>query len=289
MSSSRFLTAALTAACTFGLGLTASATTIDPANLAGNADANLAAIGDVFASPSGNVSNDGWSTSGLSAGTNAGYPGFPGSGAWPAPIASDSGDDAGLHKIANGTGGGPYPASGSIYYGGFSGDINNNGGTLAVRDTTPLADVATIAFQIEIGEAWTYDFFNDELPSLLIDGTSYQASHSALIEQFYNGTVPMPTGDEDVYINTYLLAWDLTAAGLNLTSPVTSFDVQFTGVQHAQVYSLRLDQSDVAIVWPSADPDPIDPDATAAMPEPATASLMAIGGLVLLARRRRNA
>lgn len=64
------------------------------------------------------------------------------------------------------------------------------------------------------------------------------ATASTVLDRFYNGTVQMPSGPEDVYINTYLLQWDLSAVG-----PVTSFSIQFDGVQHAQVYALRLDES----------------------------------------------
>ncbi len=80
-------------------------------------------------------------------GSESGYGTFPGSGNWPAPIQSNVGGDATLNKTANGAGGGPYPASGSIYFGGFSGDQNVNGGTLAVTDNSPVANLQTVVFQ----------------------------------------------------------------------------------------------------------------------------------------------
>ncbi len=231
---------------------------------------------------SGTTEYNGWI--GLTSVNYAGYGGFPGSGAWPASIGSNrtatnglnlsEPGDAVLRKVANGTGGGPYLASGSIYYGGFSGDINNDGGTLAVRDETPVAGLQTVTFQIEIGEAWGFDFYDpdvnidgDELPTLVInDGAmAFQPTSNVLLQQFHNGTVEMPTGPEDVYINTYLLTYDLSS----VVEEIELFEVQWNGVQHAQLYGLRLDQSDVAV------------------PEPGAIGLIACAGAMLLGRRRR--
>lgn len=224
----------------------------------------------------GNTQYDGWI--GLTSANYSGYGGFPGSAAWPVPIGSnrtlantfnrDEPGDAGLLKTANGTGGGPYLAGGSIYFGGFSGDTNNFGGTLAVTDSTPVAGLKNVIFQVQIGEAWTYDFWNHQLPTLSYNGGSQQlaAATSLTVEQFYNGTVTMPTGEEPVYINTYLLQWDLSGIG----TPITGFSVSFSGVQHSQLYGLRLDQSDVYT----------------AIPAPGAMALLGIGGLVAMRRRR---
>lgn len=270
-------------AVTLGFGAAAQAAIVDAAALAADSNADIAAVGQALTGAA-NSDFDGWAN--LSGSAYPGYSGFPGTGAWPGPMQSTAGSDAALHKIANGAGGGPYPASGSIYFGGFSGDLNYDGGRLAVQDATPLADLQTIAFQIQIGEAWGYDFHNDVLPTLSINGGSeLAASFNVLTERLYTGTVPMPTGDEDVYMNTYLLVWDLSADGLGITDTVTDFSIAFNGVQHAQLYSLRLDQSDAAIVWPAEVVDPTTP----AVPEPATAGLMALGGAAMLLRRRRHA
>lgn len=219
---------------------------------------------------------DGWID--LNNSNYAGYGGFPGTAAWPAPIGSnrtlantfsrDEAGDAGLIKVQNGTGGGPYPAGGSIYFGGFSGDINNYGGTLAVTDSTPVAGLQNVVFQVQLGEAWTYDFYNEMLPVLNYNGGAQQlaATTSFTIEQFFNGTVEMPTGPEEVYINTVLLQWDLTG----IAEPITDFTVEFTGVQHAQLYGLRLDQSDVYTI----------------VPAPGAMALLSIGGLLTFRRRR---
>lgn len=224
----------------------------------------------------GNTDYDGWV--GLTAGNYPGFGGFPGTSAWPSGIgsnraldnsfnASESGD-AELVKVSNGAAGGPYLASGSIYFGGFSSELNYDGGTLAVQDSTPVSDLQNVIFQIQIGEAWGYDLHNRELPVLEFNSgaQALSATNSLLIDQFYNGTVEMPTGDEDVFINTYLVQWDLSG----IAEPITSLSVSFTGVQHAQLYALRLDQSDVYTP----------------VPTPGALALVGLGGAVSLRRRR---
>jgi len=224
----------------------------------------------------GNTQHDAWSSSSLTLAANPGFPGFPGTSPWPSSIQSNSGGDAALDKIANGTSGGPYPAGESIYYGGFSGDFNNDGGTLAVSDATPVAGLANVVFQIQIGEAWGYDFFNGILPVLSYNGGAQHlaATYSTLTEQIQTGTVVMPSGEEPIYKNSYLLQWDLTG----IADPIQDFSIQFTGVQHAQLYALQLDQSDV---YTSLAPQ-------AAVPEPASMSLLFCGVAALIWRTRRS-
>ncbi len=231
------------------------------------ASASIAQAAFIDPGLTGNTQYDGWV--GLTANNYPGYGSFPGNGAWPAPIISNTpgSGDASLRKVSNGPGGGPYLAGSSIYFGGFSAEVNYDGGTLAVGDTTVVDNLSNVVFQIEIGEAWTYDFYNRQLPVLSFNGGGQQlaATVSILVDQVYNGTVDMPTGPEDVYINSWLVQWDLSAyAG------ITDFEISFTGVQHAQLYSLRLDQSDVY----------------AAVPAPASLALLSLGGLVATRRRR---
>ncbi|QIF04051.1 PEP-CTERM sorting domain-containing protein [Roseimicrobium sp. ORNL1] len=209
----------------------------------------------------GTTTYDGW----INLSAAGGYTGvsFPGSGAWPTTggnwtaynpgsgnvgaIGSNTAGsgDALLYKVSNGAGGGPYPAGGSIYFGGFSGDPNINGGTLGVVDTTPLAGVKTIAFQLDIGEASGYDLFNDVLPKLVYTtslGTfEMTATYSDRISQIYTGDILMPTGYEDIYRNTWGVQFNLDG----VTDPILSYEVQFTGVQHAQAYAMQLDTSNV--------------------------------------------
>lgn len=228
----------------------------------------------------GNQVTDVWDT--LTAAANPGTGNYPGQTMW-SPVASQSGGgDAQLVKVANGSGGGPYFASASIYYGGMSSNINFQGGTLMVRDLTPVAGVRSVVFQVSIGEAWTYDFYDHVLPALTLtlgDGGTVElavADYTAVLDKFYNGTMAMPSGDEPVYINTYALQWDLSAY-----VDIASFDISFEGVQHAQLYGLRLDQSDFL-------------NSASVIPEPNACVLTAVGaGLTLVLvwwhRRRRRA
>lgn len=235
--------------------------------------------GVAFVEPAltGSTQYDGWI--GLTSVNYPGYGGFPGTAPWPGAIGSnrapdntfnvDEPGDAGLIKVSNGTGGGPYLGAESIYFGGFSGDINNYGGKLAVTDSTPVAGLSNIVFQVQIAEAWTFDFHDGALPVLSYNGGSQQlaATTSLVVEQFFNGTVEMPTGPEDVFINTHLLQWDLTGIG----EPITEFRVEFTGVQHAQVHGARLDQSDTYTI----------------VPAPGAVALLGLGTMAALRRRRR--
>ena len=133
---------------------------------------------------------------------------------------------------------------------------------------TPLADLENLVLQIQIGEASGWDFFNDVLPALSINGGSAIApTLTQLLEQFDSGTFEGPNGPEPVFINTYLLQWDLTGAG-----SIDDLSIAFNGVQHAQAYQLRLDQSDVY----------------APVPEPGTLLLTAVGLSVLASVRRRT-
>ncbi len=193
---------------------------------------------------------------------NTGFGMFPGTADWGTKTIKSqffTGETPGeLLKISNGTGGGPFPSGSTIYYGGASPVPNTDGGTLGAR-TTAVENLSTVAFQLSLGEAYGYTLFDqnndgigiDDMPLLKLydaDGfliDSVQADFYDIIKKAYNGSLDMPPGsgvDEDIYINTFGLQWDLSAYG----SGVASFQIDWTGVQHAQLWSFRIDQSDAS-------------------------------------------
>jgi hypothetical protein len=220
----------------------------------------------------GNTESNGWLT--INSSVFPGTGGFPGMSMW-APLGSTTGGDAVIQKVSNGAAGGPYVGSSSLYFGGFSSDLNVDGGTIAVVDSTPVANLANIVFQIQIGEALTFDFYNGVLPTLSYttgSGTvsTISATNWTYLERYDNGTVTVPTGEETVYINTYALQWDLSG----VTEDITGFSISLTGVQHAQIYAMQLDQSDTYVQ---------------VVPEPTAGTLAGLGAVALALRRRRRA
>lgn len=230
---------------------------------------------------SGNTSHDRW-TAIKSAGrpqgfqSLAGYGGFPGSGVWPGTISSNpNGGDAYITKGADGPGGGAYVASGSIYFGAYTADPNMDGGTIIIKDNTPIAELKTIIFQIELAGAGGYEFFNSVDPTLTITtdtGTFTLASTFApnLIASRNAGSDPV-TGSP-LNVNTWVYQWNIDPALM-----VTGFEILVNPVQHTQIYSMQLDQSDVAY-------------AAAVVPEPSTWCILFLSaGVVLFHARRKRA
>jgi len=195
---------------------------------------------------SGSSSFDGWAN--LTSANFFGYGGFPGNSPWPAPIGSNvagSGDADLLRLAGSPVGGGPVPMSESIYFGSFVHPTNTLGGTLSVREISPISGLRTIVFQIQIGEASGYDFLSPTgVPSVKLNGSSsgLPATYTNRVALFTNGTaVNQATGQEEpLLVNTWAYQWNLTNG-----TPVTSFQIEFSAVTHAQVYALRLDQASV--------------------------------------------
>jgi PEP-CTERM motif-containing protein len=232
----------------------------------------LALAGVAHATPAnpnlpGNTQYDEWANL-----NSANFPGlgggFPGAAPWPAGGVGSNVAGSGDAQFTKVSGNG-FAASGSIYHGGFSATPNTLGGTMSVTDATPLAGLQTLVFQIEIGEAFGFDFFNDVAPVLSYNGGSQALAADAAIitSTVQNGTFPNPiTGDpEPIFVNVWEMTWDVSTLGA-----ITSLAFQWTDVQHSQIYALRLDQSDVAV------------------PEPGTLLLLVSGlfGLGTLGRRR---
>jgi hypothetical protein len=195
---------------------------------------------------SGNTAFDEWVN--LNAATFPGISGgFPGSAPWTGSAGSNAAGsgDAGLTKVS----GAAFFATASIYAGGFSATPNSSGATMRVSEPTALAGVQTIVFQIDIGEAFGYDFLDDVVPVLSYNGGSQNVA--ALTAQItgtvQNGTFlnPVTMQEEPVFVNTWMLTWDVSGLGA-----ITDFAVEWTDVMHSQIYGLRLDQSDVAVPEP---------------------------------------
>jgi len=239
--------------------------------------AGTAAFAGTITDPelAGLTQHDEWTTAGLTSAANPGYGGFPGTGAWPGSIASTEGGDAELFRTAGGVGGGPLPAGGSLYFGGFSGDQNTFGGSLSIVDFSPVGGLANVVFQIQIAEALGNDFYDDVLPTLSYNGGSQNltASYATITDQVENGTFESPVGPQTIYINTHLLQWDLSGI-----SGIADFAINFSAVQHAQIYGMRVDQSDV---FASLAP-------TAAVPEPTSVSLLVCGLAAVLYKTRKR-
>jgi hypothetical protein len=115
-----------------------------------------------------------------------------------------------------------------------------------VADPTPLGGVKTVVLQMQIGEVEGYDFVSPGgAPALKVNGeTVGRASLSpVLINRFQSGTFysEVTELDEPVFVNTWGFQWDVSSLG-----SISSLGIDFSAVTHAQIYAVRLDQSDVA-------------------------------------------
>ena len=220
---------------------------------------------------SGSSGSDAWVN--VNSANFSGYGGFPGNSPWPAPIGSNGAGsgDADLSRVAGSpTGGGPFLSSSSIYFGNYAQIPNALGGTLRVSDSTPLANLKTLVFQIQIGEATGYDLYS--APTLKINGGSSIVNllFSGILNRYQSGTFFSPATelDEPVYVNTRGYQWDVSSLGA-----VTSFAIDFSGVTHSQIYGLQLDQSSSVF-------------STAVIPEPNVGGLILAGACFFLFCRR---
>lgn len=206
----------------------------------------------------GETSIDFWSPENLTAVANPGFPNaFNYTQPWPSSISSAGPGDSSLSKIANGLEGAPIPSGQSLYFLGFAGGDNAFGGTLSLEDITPVADLATLALQIEIGGASGYDLWNNDttqspdLSGVKLHYTTttghsgvLEADTAQLLDTFFSSTTDMPTGPngedrpEDVYNRLYGLQWDLSTVG-----PISEYRIEFSAVEHSQLYHLRTDQT----------------------------------------------
>jgi hypothetical protein len=68
--------------------------------------------------------------------------------------------------------------------------------------------------------------------------------HTTLVDRYQSGTYPRDpydpdSPDEPVYVNTWGFQWNVNGLG-----PITSLEIDFSAVTHAQVYQMQLDQSE---------------------------------------------
>ena len=232
-----------------------------------------AQIIDVNFGSGGTNRYSGWE--GVNAQNYSGYGSFPGSSPWPSPINANQGiTNPILNRIAGSpTGGGPYLGLESIYFGNFAQVPNALGGTLRLSDNSPINNLRTVVFQIQIGEALGYDFFEPSgFPKLSLNGgTSTFSSFTNLVNRYQNGVFPSPeTGlNEPIYVNTWAFQWNLGS------TPAASYDIDFSGVTHSQVYDLRLDTTSLIYNTP-------------VVPEPSTLGYILFGFIVFLIIKLRH-
>ncbi|GHC61060.1 PEP-CTERM sorting domain-containing protein [Roseibacillus persicicus] len=197
----------------------------------------------------GNTSTDGWDQ--LVGSRLTGYGSYPGTSPWPAPVSPNVAGSTG-DATFNKTSGGGYFATNSFYDGG-------NSGSLVVESSNPVANLATIVFQIDMGAS---SFAST--PQLLVNGTDlYPADLSAT----YAGDYTYSFGGPATATNNFVFQWDLSG----VTDPITSYQVQWETAPHSLIYELQVDSSDNFV---------------AVIPEPSTALLTLFAGSALLRRRR---
>lgn len=223
-----------------------------------------------FINPSlpGTTQQDDWKV--LTAGNYPGYPDAFLATPWSTPITANTPGSAALNKTS-GTGS---PFHSSLYSGGFNSTPNTFGGGFVLSDSAPVAGLETVLFQIEIGEAFGFDFWNEAFPTLSYnEGTqALVAPIFALISSEFAGTFPNPEGGEDlpIFINTWGFQWDLSG----ISEPITSFEINWSVVQHSQTYDLQLNQGDTFAM---------------AIPEPSSLALLigalGVGGFFAVRRR----
>ncbi|HYE21169.1 MAG TPA: PEP-CTERM sorting domain-containing protein [Tepidisphaeraceae bacterium] len=253
-------TALLSAAVLAGISLAGSA---GAATLNSVLDPNL----------SGTEKYDGWA--GLIGVNYPGYGGFFTSGnPWPGPIASNqpgsSGDVAANKAQFNKVSGEGYLGGEVVYMGGPSGI----GGVYSVTETNEIDNLANVVFQVQIQTSGGNSFQPGGAPTLTYNGGTAVPAGAAkggyVWAQAPNGTFTPPGGEaQPLMTDVWAFQWDLSG----IAGDIADFKIQFTGVAHAGIHAIRLDQSTVYAT---------------VVPEPATLGLvgLAVAGLACGRRRR---
>jgi hypothetical protein len=196
----------------------------------------------------GSQATDGW-TFDLATFPQEVYGGlFPGTDTWLQDmVANVSRSQLGvLTKVSNGEGGGPYPLKNIngedvLYFGGYSPYANTFGGIIKLS-VTPLPSVKKIVLQVQICQAFGYDFYVPYgTPALTINSISASVDPEVRMTQHDPiGNVGPSSSAE--YKNTYRYEWDVSL----IQVPITKVEIQMSAVQHAQIYALQVDQGGVA-------------------------------------------
>ncbi len=206
----------------------------------------------------GNTNYSGWT--GLTSANNPGYPGFGSGELWPSPIlpnVSGSATTVGLDKIS-----GPgNPGGGSLYS--FAAPT-----TFTLASTSPLASLQTLVLQLDMGNGADGIFFG-AAPVLGLNGgtQSFAADYTATA----TGDFPFsnPTTGDPGFSTILAFQWDLST----FVDPITSYDITWTVHDHSQTYAIQLNTGDTAVQ---------------AIPEPTSAILLGIAGLMLASKRKRR-
>lgn len=221
----------------------------------------------------GTTSTDSWGE-GFNNVRYPGYGAYPGTAAWPNPIAPDTegSGNASLNKTAGS--GYPSTTTGQNYiYSTLSGgnaantSAANVVGTFSVAETSPVASLETVVFQIQISY-WTA--VGTPFPTGVMPVLNYNGGNQALQSTFnllaYSGsfTSSFGTGTADFWA----FQWDLS----EVNESITSFEVVYSVTNHAQTYALKLDQGDTF---------------SKVVPEPSSVFLLSLGGSLAFIRRRR--
>jgi len=225
---------------------------------------------------SGVTQYDGWAN--LNSTNFPGYGGYPGSTPWPSPILANQVDsgDGGFNK----TSGNGYPlsvASGNYVYvtqpGGGTSDPTVAVGSFAVSDQTPVSGLKNVLFQSLMGGALMMGGEYVEFASGIYPVLSYNGGAQNLTATYYDllweGELSADQGDGYGYLRAF--QWDLSG----IVDPISSFSISWSNTNHAQIYEMQLNQSDVF---------------TQVVPEPSAFLLVVSGmsGILFSTRRRFN-